>query len=131
VFFNKKKENKKKVLVVEDDALLARVLTDALKKGDLEVVNVMNGNDALESAKKFQPNIILLDLILPGLDGFGVLGQLKADEKTKNIPVAVISNLGDVGDVKSAKALGAEEYFIKANIELKKIVAYIKKRIKD
>lgn len=113
-------------MVVEDDALLTSVLTEALKKEGLDVANVMNGNEVLEVAKKFQPNIILLDLILPGLDGFGVLGQLKADEQTKNISVAVMSNLDDVGDIKSAKALGAEEYFIKANTLLEKIVDFVK-----
>lgn len=117
--------------MVEDDALLAQVLVGVLNSNDFAVLNVINGLEVLESAKKFEPAIILLDLVLPGLDGFAVLDQLKADAKTKNIPVAVVSNLGDVGDVKSAKALGAEEYFIKANTQLQKIVDFIKKRIKD
>ena len=80
-------------------------------------------------AKKFQPKIILLDLMLPGIDGFEVLKQLKESEETKNIPVIVISNLDQVSDVKSAKVLGAEEYFIKANTQLQKIIDYTKSRI--
>jgi DNA-binding response OmpR family regulator len=91
---------------------------------------VDNGLAAEKTAKSFSPDIILLDLIIPGIDGFAVLKQLKAGAKTKNIPVAILSNLGDVGDVKSTKALGADEYFIKANTEMEKIVKYVKNKLK-
>lgn len=127
-FFDNK-EVAGKVLLIEDDALLAKVLGDSLKNEGFEVLIVSEGTTAFSSAVQFQPKVILLDLILPGLDGFAVLKQLKADEKTKNTPVAIISNLGDVGDVKSAKALGAEEYFIKANTELEKIIQFVKKHV--
>ncbi len=127
-FFSKKKASGK-VMVVEDDALLAQVLGKRLQDEGLEVLIVGDGLEAMPSAVKFSPKVILLDLILPGLDGFAVLKQLKGDDKTKNIPVAIISNLGDVGDVKSAKALGADEYFIKANTELEKITDYVKKKV--
>lgn len=125
---NKKNKKAKKILIVEDDAMLARVLTKSVKAEKMDALNITNGLDALEAAKTYKPNVILLDLILPGLDGFEVLKQLKADSETKGIPVFVISNLDDLSDVKSAKALGAEEYFIKANIELKKIINATKER---
>ncbi len=109
--------------------MLAQVLLDAFANTEIDGMNVANGLEVMETTKKFAPHAILLDLILPGLDGFAVLEQLKADDKTKNIPVVVISNLGDLGDVKSCLALGAEEYFIKANTQVKKIVDFVKKRI--
>jgi DNA-binding response OmpR family regulator len=128
--FGRVKKVTPKVLVVEDDALLAKILSDGLIAEKLQVIIVDNGLKVVETAKKFLPGVILLDLIIPGLDGFAVLKQLKSDEKTKKIPVAVISNLGDVGDVKSAKALGADDYFIKANTEMEKIVKYAKNKAK-
>lgn len=127
--FGRKKENKK-ILVVEDDALLAKVLIDSLGAEGFEALNVNNGLEAFNEAKKFKPDLVLLDLILPGIDGFEVLKQLKGDNETKKVPVFVLSNLDSAPDVKSVKALEAEEYFIKANIKMKKIIEAINNRLK-
>lgn len=121
--FNKNK--KKKLLIVEDDALLSQVLSKSFLEKDVEVSVVDNGLKVLESAKKFGPDAILLDLVLPGLDGFAVLKQLKSAKETKKIPVVILSNLDAVADIKSTQVLGAEKHFTKANTELKKIVDFI------
>ena len=126
--FGKKK--KKKVLIIEDDALLARVMAEGFNESGFETLNAVDGFSVMDSAKKFIPNVIILDLILPGIDGFEVLKQLKNDNKTENIPVIVTSNLDSVPDIKSAKALGAEEYFIKANVQLEKIIEFAAKKAK-
>jgi len=115
---------------VEDDAMLANVLLEKLSKNGYEAIAVASGLEVLEKAKTFKPYIILLDLILPGLDGFEVLKQLKNDNETKAIPVFVISNLDSLPDVKSVKALGAEEYFIKANVKIDNIIGAVNKRVK-
>lgn len=125
--FNKKVQLK--VLVVEDDALLAQALMQHLLKEKFDVVTVGNGLEVADVVKTFIPNIILLDIILPGLDGFGVLKLLRAKKKTKSIPVIIISNIGEVGDIKSAKALGAKDYIIKANTRLSTIVKTIRKYV--
>jgi|SRR3989344_5132898 len=125
-----KAKDKKRVLVVEDDILLAQVLMDKLGKEGFSATNVVNGLEVQAKTEEIKPAIILLDLILPGLDGFEALKLLKAGEQTKDIPVVVISNLGEESDVRSAKAVGAEEYFIKANISLDKLLQNIKKIIK-
>lgn len=130
MFGIKKKQSAKKVLVVEDDALLSGVLSKVLLAEKFQVMVTDNGLSVAEAVKTFAPDIILLDLIIPGIDGFAVLKQLKTDPKTEKIPVVVVSNLGDVGDVKSTKALGADEYFIKANTEMEKIIKYIKNKLK-
>ncbi len=122
-----KKSQVRNLLIVEDDALLNRALFDVFSNEKFNVQSVGNGLDVLESVKNQLPDVILLDLILPGLDGFAVLKQLKSETKTASIPVVVISNLGSAADVKSAKSLGADEYFIKANSEIKQIVDYVKK----
>ena len=125
-----KSKNKKRVLVVEDDLLLARVLMDKLEKEECITMNVVNGLEVQAKAIEFKPEIILLDLILPGMGGFEVLKLLKKDEKTKHIPVVVISNLGEESDVKTAKDLGAEDYFVKANISMEKLLQNIKKLLR-
>lgn len=122
-----KQKDKKRVLIVEDDALLAQVLMDKFKKEEFAVINVTNGLDVKGKVLQFKPAIILLDLILPGLDGFEVLKLLKDNEQTKNIPVVVISNLGSESDVRSAKSLGADDYFIKANISLEDLLQKVRK----
>lgn len=129
IFGRKNGGKTKKVLLVEDDSLLANVLMDSLTREGFDAVNVKDGLQVFETAQKFQPNLILLDLILPGLDGFEVLRQLKNENKLKNIPVFIISNLDSISEVKSAKALGAEDYFIKANTDIGKIIKVVKKRI--
>lgn len=120
-----RQKEKKRVLIVEDDALLAKVLVDKFSSSGFEVSNVMNGLEVQKEAERFEPAVILLDLILPGLDGFGVLKLLKATDTTKKIPVVIISNLGEESDIRSARALGAVDYFIKANMSMEKLMQYI------
>lgn len=120
---------KRSVLLVEDDALLAGILTTRLKEEGIGVTIESNGLNVVALAAEQKPRMILLDLVIPGIDGFDVLRQLKAKDSTKDIPVIVISNLGQAADMKSAKALGAEEYFIKAQTELEQIVGYVKEKL--
>jgi len=120
---------KPSVLLVEDDALLAGILTTRLKEEGIGVTVENNGLNVVALATQQKPRMILLDLVIPGIDGFDVLRQLKAKNATKEIPVIVISNLGQAADMKSAKALGADEYFIKAQTELEQIVGYVKSKV--
>ena len=128
--FDKKKKTKikTKVLVVEDDSLLLQVLIEGLKSEGFEVVGEENGLKAVSHIEKFMPDVILLDLILPGLDGFAILKELKSNKETDKIPVIVVSNLSSISDVKAAKAVGAEEYFIKSNTQMDEIVKFIKSK---
>lgn len=125
----KKQGKNKKVLLVEDNVLLANILMDSLTREKFDVVNIKDGLGVLEAAKKFVPDVVLLDLILPGLNGLEVLRQLKDESKLQNIPVFIISNLDSIPDVKSAKTLGAENYFTKANTDIEKIIKIVKKRV--
>lgn len=125
MLFFRKKQKKKNVLIVEDDALLCRALSDAFSAAGHHPVCIDNGLKVKEEITKRIPDVILLDLILPGIDGFTVLKQLKSESKTASIPVAVISNLDSVADVKSVKSLGAEVYFIKANTDIQEILGFI------
>lgn len=115
-----------KILVVEDERSLQKALSDALVKEGMEVINALDGEIGLSLAKKEMPDLILLDLILPKIDGFEVLKQLKADATTVKIPVVVLTNLENSGDVERVLALGATNYLVKSNYELEEIVQKVK-----
>lgn len=117
----------KMILIVEDDQVLLRVLYLFLKRrSGYSIATASDGDTALKMAQRLKPNVILLDLILPKMDGFSVLRSLKADPNMKDIPVIILSNLGDTGDVEKAKDLGAADYFVKANTDLSVILDKIK-----
>ncbi|MDO8668756.1 MAG: response regulator [Candidatus Buchananbacteria bacterium] len=117
----------KMILIVEDDQVLLRVMYLFLKRrSGFAIATASDGDTALKMAQRLKPNVILLDLILPKMDGFSVLKSLKSDPMMKDIPVIVLSNLGDTGDIDKAKDLGAADYFVKANTDLAVILEKIK-----
>ncbi len=118
-----------KVLLVEDDLSLMKIYSNKLKISGFEVSLATTGDEGLRKAQVDQPNIILLDLILPGMDGFLVLEELKKDPLTENIPVVILSNLGQPTDIERGKRLGAMDYLIKSDISLLDLVAKVKKYI--
>jgi len=121
--------NMKKVLIVEDDKFLVRVYVRKFMDEGIESIFLENGVRAKEIAKKEQPGLIILDLLMPEKDGFKVLEELSQDPDTKNIPVVVLSALGSEADIKDAFKLGAKEFFVKSNLSLNEFVTSIKKYI--
>ena len=117
-------------MVVEDDEMLSNALVTIIEDSGYLAEKVENGLEVLEKAGTFNPDLILLDIILPGLDGFGVLKELKNESKLKSIPVVILSNLDKPADVKSVKILGAVDYIIKARVDMEEVVKIIKKYIK-
>lgn len=115
-----------KILIVEDEDILSRVLKEKLEKEKLTVDTVMNGNNVISSVKSFKPDLILLDIVLPKINGLEILGQIRADQSIANIPVLVLSNLGDDQSIKAALKLGAVDYFVKTQHPLNEIVEKIK-----
>lgn len=122
--------NKKQtVLLVEDDEFLRSLAAKRLDKDGFNVQAAVDGETALATAKEVNPDIIVLDLILPGLDGFGVLGKIKADEVLKAVPVIVFSNLGQKEDMERAKTLGAADFLVKSNFTLDDLLDKVKERL--
>ncbi len=115
-----------KILLVEDDDFIWRAYKDGLERAGYEVEVATEGEGVVEKAKKFKPDLILLDLILPGMDGFEVLESLKKDAELKKLKVMVVSNLGQPGDMKKAMELGAVDYLVKTNTSMKGVVEKIK-----
>lgn len=118
-----------KVLLVEDDLSLMKIYSNKLKISGFDVSLATTGDEGLRKAKVDQPNIVLLDLILPGIDGFLVLEELKKDPLTENIPVVILSNLGQPTDIERGKRLGAIDYLVKSDVSLLDLVAKVKKYI--
>lgn len=106
----------KKILIVEDDMPLAKMYqTKVVKEGGFEVVIADNGIKGLEMARKEKPDLILLDMIMPDLDGRAVFEALKKDSSVRDIPVIFLTNLGSESDVNKNLIPGAAAYLIKAD----------------
>jgi len=119
-------KKKKTILIVEDDRYLTKAYSIKIKNAGFNVLLADNGLDGLLVAKEKKPDLIVLDLLLPKVDGFEFLKRIKADEEMKNIPVLTISVLGQKNDQQKAIDLGAEAYFIKTEYKLGEIIDKIK-----
>lgn len=104
----------KTILIIEDEELLLGLLKMRLEKHGFVIESAIDADEAFAVLKKRDVDLILLDLVLPGIDGYAILKQLKADEKLKRIPVIVVSNLGGIEEKTKAKDLGALDFIIKA-----------------
>lgn len=118
--------DQKTILLVEDEEMLANMYEVKFKKDGFNLLKALDGETGLALAKEHQPDAILLDVIMPKMDGFSVLRALREDEKTKKIPVILLTNLGQDEDIKKGQDLGATGYLIKANLTPADVVAKVK-----
>lgn len=123
-------KNKQKILVVEDDSMISSMYKTKFVADGFEVFVADNGVNGLELAKTAKPDIVMLDIILPQLDGFSVLEQIKKDKATKNIPVIMLTNLGTDEDKEKGKIMGAADYLVKASLTPGQISEKIKQVLK-
>lgn len=117
---------KKTILFIEDQAHFQKLIGQELEKQGFQVLKALDGETGLKKAFENNPDLILLDLILPKKDGFEVLKKLKASEITNNLPIIILTNLEDTPNIKKALDLGATTYLVKANYKLKEIIEKIK-----
>jgi len=115
-------EGARRVLLAEDDRFLRRAAEARLRRHGLEVLTAADGEEALRIARAEPLDLVLLDVVMPKLQGFEVLKALKQDDATARIPVIVLSNLGQQRDVAQAMALGAAAFLIKAHLSLQDLV---------
>jgi len=118
--------DKKTILIIEDDTFFQNLISKKLVNEGFEVLVASDSRQALSILEEKKPNLIVLDLILPVLDGFGILSIIKKDEKTKDIPVIILSNLGQKEEIERAISLGAADFMIKVNFTPEEIVRKIK-----
>ena len=118
------------VLLVEDDNFLANIYKTKFEMEGFKVSVASDGEEGLEAVKKKKPDIILLDILLPKMDGFIVLEHLKKDDEVKDIPVILLTNLGQKDDVEKGLEMGAVDYLIKAHFKPSETVDKVKKVLK-
>ncbi len=118
------------ILLVEDDKFVSKAYSFFLKKEGYNVLYASDGEEGLKILKKSKPDLILLDLIMPGMNGFEMLKALKSKKVTREIPVIIVSNLGQESDIQACKKLGAADYLIKADLYMKDVLIKIKTHIK-
>jgi DNA-binding response OmpR family regulator len=117
----------KHILLIEDDPFLADIYTTKLKEANFEVEIATDGERALTKLKERKFDLVLLDIVLPHIDGWEILRKIKQDSKSKDLKVMVLSNLGQKKEVEKGLKLGATKYLIKAHYTPKEIVEEIKK----
>jgi CheY-like chemotaxis protein len=117
---------KKKVLLVEDDVALAAVYRSRLELEDFELYEVNNGEDALQAAKEFKPDLILLDAMMPKISGFDVLDILRHTPETANIRVIMLTALSQPKDKERAESLGVDDYLVKSQVVIGDVVERVK-----
>ena len=115
-----------KILIVEDDPLMSRMYHKIFTFEKYNVTLAANGEEALEQVRKDHPTIILLDIMMPKLNGFQVLDKLKSDPDTKDIPVIMLTNLSSDKDAENALKKGAVKYIVKSQYEPKQITDMVK-----
>jgi len=120
----------KNILIVEDDKILRELISRKLQKEDYNISAAIDGEEGLKKVKEEKPDIVLLDLILPGIDGFEVLERIKQDPEINKIPVVILSNLGQKEEIEKGLKLGATDYLIKAHFTLSEIVAKVRTILK-
>ena len=118
---------KKTVLVIEDDLFLIQAYKIKLEKENLEVWLASDGAEARKMLEKEPPNVVLLDLMLPGISGFDILESIRKDSRWMNVPVLILTNLGSPADIERGQALKATDYIIKANTKIEDIMSKVKK----
>jgi len=118
--------DKAKILVVEDEEILLTALKEELLSGGYDVEGAVDGVEGLEKAKSFMPQLILLDLVMPKMDGMEMLQRLKAEATLRDIPVVILTNLSDYDRISEALSQGAMDYLVKANYKLEDLLDKVK-----
>lgn len=121
--------NSKKILIVEDDDSPAGIYEVRLSNESYSLNRVTNGEDALAAAIDFQPDLILLDIMMPKVSGFDVLDILKNTPETANIKIVMLTAMGQDSDKKRAMELGADDYLVKSQVLIVDVLDRIKKQL--
>ncbi|MFH1187484.1 MAG: response regulator [bacterium] len=117
-----------KILIAEDDVLLQDIWKQKVAKGGFNVATAINGAETLEKIESFKPDFLLLDIVMPKVDGFEVLKKIRAnpDKKIREMTVFVLSNLGSEEDIKKAEELGCDSYIVKAMFSTEDVINKIR-----
>jgi len=124
---------KKKVLIVEiieDEASLSNALSDKFTHEHFEVLQAKNGEEGLATALREHPDVILLDILMPRMDGIAMLKKLRTDAWGKSAHVIILTNVGDMGKIAEAMRNEVFEYYVKSDTQIENIIESVKKTLK-
>ena len=121
----------KRILLVEDDDALANVYVTRLEAEGLDVRRVANGEDALASALSYNPDLVLLDVMMPKVSGFDVLDILRNTPETRNLKIVMLTALSQESDKERAESLGVDEYLVKSQVVIADVVDRIKQHLEE
>lgn len=119
-----------KILIIEDDKFLRELIARKLEKEGYSVIEAIDGEEGEKKIKEERPNLVLLDLILPGIDGFEVLSRIKQEPTLESIPIIILSNLGQKEEIEKGLKLGAVDFLVKAHFTPAEIIEKIKNILK-
>jgi len=120
------KNDQKNILIIEDDEFFRELISKKLSLSEFNVLEAIDGQKGIEKARELNPDLIILDLLLPKTDGFEVLSTLKSDNKTASIPVIILSNLDSKEDIERGLKLGASDFLIKSQFDSDEVINKIK-----
>ena len=118
-----------KILIIDDDDYMVRLYQRLFEYEQLDVSVARDGQAGIDLAAEFQPSLIMLDIMMPLMNGLDALRILKQTETTKDIPVLMLTNLNDTANVQQAKELGASDYLLKSNFQSEYIMGVVRKYI--
>jgi len=120
----------KRILLIEDDPFIADIYLTKLKETGFEVEIAKDGEKALKQIQKKKPDLLLLDVVLPNINGWELLRKVKADPKLKDIKVIILSNLEQRVEIEKGLKLGANKYLIKAHYTPSEVIAIVEEAFK-
>lgn len=120
---------KNKILIIEDDRFLLKLYSDKLRREGFGVLESLTGEEGLNKISAEKPDLVILDLVLPRKNGFEILSELKLNPKTKNIPVVILTNLGQEADVKRGLEMGADAYLVKTDFSVNQLAEKVKENL--
>ncbi|MBU1177474.1 MAG: response regulator [Patescibacteria group bacterium] len=121
----------KKILIIEDDSFLSEMYSTKLTQDGFEVEVAVDGKQGMDKIKNIKPDLVLLDIVLPKMDGFEILENTKKDKELQDIPIILLTNLGQKNEIEKGLSLGADEYIIKAHFTPTAVVAKVKEVLKS
>lgn len=119
----------KKILIIEDEELIIDLLEKKLIQENYEVMVTRDGVEGLEKMREIKPDLILLDIVMPKMGGFGVMEEMSKDRDLKDIPIIIVSNSGQPVELDRAKELGAKDWLIKTEFDPQEVIEKVKKQI--
>jgi two-component system, chemotaxis family, chemotaxis protein CheY len=117
----------KRILIIEDEIILRNLLEKKFKQEGYEVTVAVDGEDGIEKMRENKPDLIVLDIIMPRLDGFGVMEKMKEDDNLKDIYIMIVSNSGQPVELDRARRLGARDWLIKTDFDPQEVISKVSK----